>query len=125
MGPAGVNAAPDKAGNHDPVPTVTYSDAGFATVDTVNTGGSGSGQPSAGRCGSLPLKWQGEGKRVSWLSFTNVSSLRAGLIHLACGEAGLALPKELLCLRYEMVYVEVDEDTTGVHAIVAKLFGSY
>jgi hypothetical protein len=52
-------------------------------------------------------------------------SLRAGLIHLACWEAGLALMKELQCLRYEVVYEEVDEDTTGVHAIVAKLLGSY
>ena len=49
---------------------------------------------------------------------------RAGLIHVANGYQGAALPSELANIKYTVAYAEVDESTGGIHAIINKVFSA-
>ncbi len=53
-----------------------------------------------------------------------MGSLRAGLIHVAVGAPGSALPADLSAIKYVMAFCEIGESDPGVHAIVNKIFAS-
>ena len=52
------------------------------------------------------------------------TSLRAGLIHIALGTPGSALPSELASIKFVMAFCEIGEADSWVHAIVNKLFAA-
>lgn len=48
----------------------------------------------------------------------------AGLIHIAIGSPGAALPGDLANIKFTLAFVEVNDEIAGVHAIVNRIFGS-
>ena len=93
-----------------PVPTATvfFSDAGFATIDTLKSESGNSSPTSTGRFASPFFRVRAP------LHF------RAGLVHLCLGCPGIPLPNELSVIKYNLIFVEAGPNATGVHAIALK-----
>ena len=118
----------EKLASPVPCPTVTFSDAGFVTVDVLSDSGK-SASSSQGRCAiQFPLFALMVGWKHAFFP-TNLHDCictfyRAGLVHIAGGVPGQPLLLDLQSIKYSAVFVEVGEGCPGVHAMVSKVYAS-